>query len=71
MKNPIRFFCGVFAILGLILCIAAALRLNAGFPSGVYPRDLAVYKLWINWGTLLWFMMAPISAFSDFFHKGE
>lgn len=60
MNNPIRFFSGVFAVLGLLICLVAPLRVFFGFPSGFYHQDFQIYQIWFNWGTLLWFMMAPI-----------
>ncbi|MBN2326389.1 MAG: hypothetical protein JXR73_04480 [Candidatus Omnitrophica bacterium] len=64
MNNPIRFFSGVFAVLGLLICLVASLRVFFGFPSGFYLQDFAIYKIWLNWGTLLWFMMTPVWMFA-------
>ncbi len=69
--KPYRLIAGFFAILALIICIVAPLRVFLGMPTEDYDRNFEIYLTWFNWATLLWFISAPVWMVPEIFQKEQ
>ncbi len=59
------------AVLALLLCLAAPIRLFLGEPTGDHDTDFAIFRTWFNIASLLWFLSAPFWLIPDLLGKGK
>lgn len=66
-----RKIAAALAVLALLICIAAPVRLFLGEPTGDYDNDFEIFRSWFNAASLLWFLSAPFWLIPDLLGKGK
>ena len=67
--NKVRAVAALAAILAIIICLAAPIRVLLGGPTEDYQSNFEIYMAWFNWATLLWFVSAPIWMVPEMFRR--
>ena len=67
MVSKLRAIAVVVAILAMVGCIVAPIRVFLGGPTQDYQQNFEIYRTWFNWATLIWFISAPLWIVPELF----